>query len=383
MIYKLYGKTGKQVSAVGFGGMRFDLKQGKEENARLLLYAYEKGITYFDTAPGYCKDQSEDIFGLALEQLRSERDKLYVTTKGMPTEFDTAAKARQAVEKSLKRLKVEKIDFYHVWCIRRMDQYELAMRPGGQYEELRRCQEEGLIDEIVISSHLRGEKISAILRKGEFAGVLLGVNILNFPYRWQAVEDAAGMGLGVVAMNPLAGGMIPQHEKEFGFLCEGGETATEAALRFCIGCPQITVTLNGFTTREHIDTACRVADKARPISGEQIARIRRQVSENMDTICTGCGYCLESCPSRIPIVAYMQFYNQKLLFGMGEDQLIKQIEEWQVWGMLADREGEAKDCVECGRCQEACTQHIPIIERLREAARWEEESQKRKRKKGE
>ena len=118
MIYSEYGQTGAEVSAVGFGGMRFDESKPNEENAELLLYAWSKGINYFDTAPEYCSDTSEDIFGIALKQMADSRSRYYVSTKGMPTSFDTADKARVAVERSLKRLNVDRIDFYHVWCIR-------------------------------------------------------------------------------------------------------------------------------------------------------------------------------------------------------------------------------------------------------------------------
>jgi aryl-alcohol dehydrogenase-like predicted oxidoreductase len=69
MLYSEYGKTGAKVSAVGFGGMRFDTSRSNEENAQLLLYAQSKGINFFDTAPGYCNDMSEDIFGIALAYL--------------------------------------------------------------------------------------------------------------------------------------------------------------------------------------------------------------------------------------------------------------------------------------------------------------------------
>ena len=90
MIYKDYGKTGKKVSAVGFGGMRFDETKSNEENAKLLLYAFDKGINYLDTAPGYCSDRSEDIFGIGIDLMKERRDKFYVSTKGMPEDFDTS-----------------------------------------------------------------------------------------------------------------------------------------------------------------------------------------------------------------------------------------------------------------------------------------------------
>jgi predicted aldo/keto reductase-like oxidoreductase len=252
-----------------------------------------------------------------------------------------------------------------------MDQYELAMKKGGQYEGLMKCKEEGLIDNIVISTHLPGHQVKEIIAKGEFEGVLLGVNILNFPYRWEGVEAAHEAGLGVVAMNPLSGGQIPQYEKDLSFLVKGDEAPTEAALRFCISCPQITVTLVGFTTAEHIDMACRVAEAAKPFTNDEIEQLRGQLSEDMNAVCTGCGYCLKGCPENLPVANYMQIYNDKALFKRSEEQILKRLKDEYIWGLLVDRVADAGDCVECGACEEACTQHLNIIERLKEIDGWE------------
>ncbi len=378
MIYSEYGTTGAKVSAVGFGGMRFDTSKSDAENAELLLYAHSKGINYFDTAPDYCEDHSEDIFGIALKQMADVRNEIYVSTKGMPTSIDTADKARRAVEKSLKRLNVNKIDFYHVWCIRRMEQYELAMKKGGQYEGLAKCKEEGLIGHIVISTHLQGEQICRVIEKKEFEGILLGVNILNFLYRWQGVQAAHDADLGVVAMNPLAGGTIPQHEKELTFLASGNETPTEAAIRFCVSCPQITVALVGFTTKEHIDTACRVAESCRPFTKTDIDRVKEHISKNMDSLCTGCGYCMNNlCPKGIPIANYMQSYNEKLIQHKSNKEMVKRVIFQHEWGYLADRRADAADCIQCGECEQVCTQHLDIIDRLAEINEWERRAKRR------
>ncbi|MHC5157036.1 MAG: aldo/keto reductase [Planctomycetota bacterium] len=372
MIYNIYGKTGLRVSAVGFGGMRFDLKQSQQANADLLRYAVDQGITYLDTAPGYCEDQSEDIFGLAISQMTDQRENLYVSTKGMPEEFDTADKAIAQVEKSLTRLNTDYIDFYHVWCIRRWKEYELAMKPGGQYDGLLKCKEQGKIKHIVVSTHLRGPEVQDLVSNHEFEGVLLGVNILNFLYRWEGVQAARKAGLGVVAMNPLAGGIIPQNEESLAFLAGEGETPTQAALRFCISCPQITITLNGFTTKEHVDMACNVADKATPFTDADIERIRRHVTDKMDKLCTGCGYCMGRCPVDIPVSNFMQYYNEKLLMNKTEEEMVKQLDFQQKWLLLADRKANAADCIQCGRCEMACTQHLDIINRLGDIAKWEQ-----------
>ncbi len=371
MIYNEYGNTGKHVSVVGFGGMRFDINKSNEENAELVKYAYSKGINYFDTAPGYCDDKSESIFGLALKEIRGN---YVVSTKGMPVKFDTAEKARDAVKMSLEKLGVEKIDFYHVWCLRKMDHYRLAMKPGGQYEGLLQCKEEGLIDHIVFSSHQPGSEIKEILDEGKMDGVLLGVNILNFPYRWDGVQYAYEKGYGVVAMNPLGGGMIPKHEKELSFIAEEEETPTEAALRFAISCPEITVALNGFTTKEHIDMACKIANSAKPFTSGELNRIKDKLGKTIDSACTACGYCWD-CPKDIPIPAYMQHYNEKIIFGKSDEEIKQIIKGSHGWGLLAAKEGRAKDCIECGNCEDSCTQHLPIIDRLEEIARWEEDIQ--------
>ena len=374
MIYKEYGKTGKKVSAVGFGGMRFDTEKSQEVNAELLLYAREIGINFFDTAPEYCKDQSEDIFGLALTQMQTERDGIYVCTKGMPTAHDTAEKARTAVKKSLQRLKLDRIDFYYVWCIRKMAHYELAMKPGGQYEGLLQCQEEGLLDHIVLSTHLPGEEIRGILQQDKVEGILAGINILNFPYRWDGVQAAYDRGYGVAVMNPLAGGLIPRHEDKLGFLTEYGLTPTQTALRFVIGCPQITVALNGFTTKAHIGMACEIADTIQPMEENELDTLRKNLGKEMNSICTGCGYCMNDCPQHIPVAAYMQFYNEKALFGKSDEEMIKEIPNQHQWQLLAARQAQAADCSQCGQCEDACTQHLPIMRRLQEIAQWEAQS---------
>ncbi|MCK5806458.1 MAG: aldo/keto reductase [Lentisphaeria bacterium] len=367
MRYSEYGRTGKQVSVLGFGGMHFDTSRPRAENADLVRYACSLGVNYFDTAPGYCGDESEPIFG---EAFRDMPGPFYVSTKGMPTSFDTAGKARDAVRRSLDRLGIPKIDFYHVWCLREMDHYDLAVKPGGQYEGLLQCKEEGLIEHIVCSSHQTGPEVAHILSKDEFEGVLLGVNILNFPYRWDGLVAARDRGIGVVAMNPLAGGAIPQHESEFSFLAREGESATEAALRFNMGCPLITVTLNGFTTREHVDLACRVADSAEPMSEEEVERLRGELGENLDTICTGCGYC-KGCPQDIPVANYMQVYNEHVMFGVAGEGMTDKIRSNYSWGVLVGRAADADACTACGQCEDACTQHLPIIKRLAEMAEWE------------
>ncbi len=367
MIYKNYGKTGKKVSAVGFGGMRFNTDLSKEENSELLLYAAQKGINYFDTAPGYCDDQSEDIFGIALSQMK--RDSFIVSTKKMPGHGKNKQEHFDFVKRSLERLKVDYIDFFHIWCLRSSEQYTQAFT-SGQYEALQMAKEQGLIKHIVCSSHQPGDQIRDIIEDGKVEGILMGINLLNFPYRWKGVESCNENGLGVVAMNPLSGGAIPMNEDMFKFLCEGDETPTEAALRFAIATPQITIALVGFTTKEHIDMAVDIADNSKPMTKAQLDKITDSIGENMNSVCTGCGYCMP-CPVNISIPAYMQVYNSKQMFGKSDDEMVKVVQGERDWGLLVASQAFAKDCTQCGHCESVCTQHLNIIERLEEMAKWE------------
>ena len=88
MYYKQYGNTDMMVSAIGLGTMRYDeedIKTGRfEKCAEIPLYAFEKGINYWDTAPFYCEDKSESVTGIALSQVK--RSDVYVTSK---TNFNT------------------------------------------------------------------------------------------------------------------------------------------------------------------------------------------------------------------------------------------------------------------------------------------------------
>jgi len=369
MQYSEYGNTGKLVSALGFGGMRFDMEKSMEENAELVKYAFDKGINYFDTAPGYFDGKSEQIYGIAFKDM--PRDKFFVSDKLMPTSVNKAGEAYDTVRSMLDLMNVEYIDFFHVWCLRKMEHFKMAMRPGALYDGLLRCKEEGLIKHIVFSSHQKGNEVEKIIASAKFDGVLLGINILNFPYRWSGVLAAREHNMGVVAMNPLSGGLIPQNEDRLQFLASEGETPTEAALRFLITNKNITIALNGFTTREHIDTACRIADKATPMTDTELENIKTNISKNTTEVCTSCGYC-DSCPQGIPIPKYMQVYNDKALFNVSEKDFADKVDFHHGWGLLSEDLPEAKECTACGKCEKLCTQHLPIIKRLKEFVKLRE-----------
>lgn len=108
MIYKPYGKTGKTVSALGFGGMRFKDDCSIEERAKIIRYANNLGVNYFDTAPNYCNDRSEDIFGETFKNMPRE---FYVSTKSSLGSEPDEDSVRCRIENSLKSLVLTKLTF--------------------------------------------------------------------------------------------------------------------------------------------------------------------------------------------------------------------------------------------------------------------------------
>ncbi len=358
MIYNQYGKTGMKVSAIGFGGMRFDTKEGGniEKNAGLLHYAFEKGITYFDTAPGYCDDYSEKIFGAAFATMK--RDSFVVSTKCGLWNARTADEMRARLEQSLKTLGVDYIDIYNMWCIKDMDDYKEYMKKGGVYEGMMKAQEEGLFRHLCITTHAGSKDIADIAKTGLFEGVTLGYNAINFAYRQEGVNACIAQNMGVVTMNPLGGGIIPQNPDHFSFIrLNEADSIVVAALKFIISQPGMSVALVGFNNKREIDEAVLATENLYAMSDQYIKEQSEYLQKNLNALCTTCGYCNE-CPVDVPIPQLMDSYNYYILWN--NKNSIANHMKWH-WGMDFS---EAAKCIECGKCETLCTQKLPIVERL-------------------
>lgn len=355
MLSRSFGSTGQTVSGLGFGGMRFKNLDDVDACAALVHEARDLGITYFDTAIGYGK--SEEVMGVAFKEMQKDRAAKPFTVASK-TFAATADDVRRDCEISLKRLNVDALDFYHVWCVLSPDAWRERKAKGviAAFEHLR---DEGLVRHISVSTHMSGDEIAPLLEEYPFVSVLLGYSALNFAYREAGVAAAARLGRGVVVMNPLAGGVIPQHPQRFGWVkTRDEETVVEGALRFLWNDPRISVVLVGISDREQLHAAVRAAEGFRPIPAERIARMRSELSAAFDSLCTGCGYCSD-CPESLPLPKLMDAVNQGIL--AGEDKAITDRLRWQ-WNLLQDNGLDR--CTRCRQCEAACTQHLPIVDRL-------------------
>lgn len=359
MIYKQYGKTQMQVSAIGFGGMRFTIGDDGniERNAELVRYAFDKGITYFDTAPGYCNDYSEKIYGAAFSTMK--RDSFVVSTKCGLWNASDADEARARLEKSLQTMGLDYVDIYNIWSVKGMDDFNEYMKKGGIYEGMVKAKEEGLIRHLCITTHANSKDIAYFAESGLFDGVTLGYNAVNFAYRQGGVDACIEKKLGVVTMNPLGGGIIPQNPDYFSFIRRDMEDSiVVAALKFIVSQPGITVALVGFNNEREVDESLLATQNLYEMSDQYFSEHSKNLKENLNALCTTCGYC-DECPSGVPIPKLMDSYNHYIL--SGNKQSIAGRAKGH-WGMGVE---SAADCISCGHCETLCTQKLPIMERLK------------------
>jgi len=359
MQYREYGQTGKKVSILGFGGMRFADIDDHDECVGMMVAAAEGGVNYFDTAPGYFAGKSESVFGKGFAELRRRNLPYYSASKTFSSD---RGEIRREIEGQLKRMGVPAIDFYHVWCIAQLDAWR-ARKKDGVLETFAELKGEGLIRHVCVSSHLIDGEIRELLMEGVFEGVLFGFSAYNFKSRQAAFDAIREKGLGAVVMNPLGGGVIPRHEDRFGFLKRPGESVSAAALRFLWDHKDVTSALVGFDTIGHVRDAIAAAEGHEPRTEAELEELKAGAAASFDGICTGCAYC-DDCPEGIPVPKLMDTYNQKILgAGDGGEAIANRLK----WHWHLDR-SVAAGCTACGHCEDACTQHIDIIKRLQEIA---------------
>jgi len=363
MRYKTFGKTGKKVSVLGFGGMRFG--EDDDEALAVVRKVVETGINYIDTAPGYCSDRSEDIIGRALEGIR---DKVYLSTKSSVGQDPTADDMRKRLEESLKRFRTEKIDFYQMWNIASMEHFEKVTKPGGPYEGAVKAKEEGLISHICFTTHAPGEVIRKIIESGLFEGVTMGYNVINAPFRREGIDAALEAGIGAISMNSLAGGVLPQGRGFFSSVVEPGKSIISTALRHNFATPGLTIALSGMGKISEVEENVAAAgDEVEP-SEEMVKAIRGRFEALGENFCTSCGYCMP-CPKGVPIFLYMRTLDLEKVAGKEEAEAT--FKKYVPWIKKNEKWTSAGECAECGECEEKCTQGLDIMKRMKEAVKYD------------
>lgn len=354
---------------------------GLNRCAKLVRYASSMGINYFDIAPEYANEQEEIFF---LKAFKKMPNGFYIASKSKISSEKSSEEVFLRIKKSIQILAVPKIHFYNMWSIMSYNHYLQVIKNGGPYEGALRAKKEGLIDHIGFSAHCPPDDIIRIISEGLFKGVTISFNILNFSKMEPVLEVASTYGIGVVTMNSLGGGIIPENRQFFQSMCHSDDDdVLICALQFNGSYPQISSVLSGMKSKDEIDENIKAFfDCSKDKNASQM--IFKPLSFP-DELCTGCNYCL-SCPENIPIFDYIQVYNYTFfpdaeLMGMKNELLDSQKRHVNnFFHHLRVHHGIIPEiidnpCISCGGCEGVCTQNLPINTRLEEIYSWAQKHQ--------
>jgi len=366
MIYRELGKTGIQVSPLGFGCMRLPmvLKDGKsvvddELAGPLLQRAVELGINYFDSHWHYSNYDNQR--GVA-KALRSVRDKVYISTKTNIRELKTAADFDDYLERSLEQMELDYIDFYHFPAMTYKTWKDVIL-PLKLLDRAERAKAKGWIKHLSFSYHSDPDKIHELLDTGAFSSILGQYNLVDRKNE-EAFAYAKSVGVGTMVMGPLMGGVLTDGGDTFlEHLGSSASSAAEMGLRFVWGSPSIDVVLSGMSDLQQLEENVAYANRMETITEEERqALIDRSADlKNLnDLYCTSCNYCA-GCPENIQIGRTFQLYLQHHIWGLTES-VRKRVGQGNPWtGPWVD----PSVCTECGACIKKCPQGIDVPTELK------------------
>ncbi|HHW09820.1 MAG TPA: hypothetical protein GXX29_07595 [Firmicutes bacterium] len=379
MKYKFIPKTKWHLSALAFGCMRF---KNEETAIAAVRKAIELGVNYFDVAPAYGRGTAEAYLGKGIAGLR---DKVIVTAKSSPgnggTELGeyqpergfgirTADQVRWQIERSMRILGVDHLDLYQLWSCHSPTVFQGAIMPGGFLDGVLKAKEEGLVDYIGLTTHSPAADIIRYLKESpyEFDMLTIQFNPLNTAQR-PVLEYCAERGIGVLAMNPLAGGRLARPAPILRRIAAeaGCASMVEAALRFIIGQSDLLAALNGITYAEHAVQGAAVVEKGPlpPESEEKLVAGLNELYRSIDLqqLCTGCRYCGE-CPQGILIPEVLELFTNLRIPSLAEEAR-QGLAEKRAAGLSGY---DPAACVACGQCEQKCPNKLPVSQLMAAAA---------------
>lgn len=356
----------------GFGFMRLPMKDGEVDTAQTcqMVDAFlDEGFNYFDTAHGYLDGKSERALKTCLTS-RYPRDRYVLTDKLTDAYFKSEAEIRPFFESQLDICGVEYFDFYLMHA-----QNKNTFRHFKEchaYETAFALKAEGKVRHVGISFHDTAEFLEQILTEyPQIEVVQLQFNYLDYDdptvQSRKCYEVCRKYGKPVFIMEPVKGGnlvKLPEAAKAVLDDLHGGSPASYA-IRFAASFPGVAMVLSGMSDMQQMRENTSFMRSFTPLNETELAAIEqvKTIFRGMNLIpCTGCRYCVAGCPTHIAI--------PDLLFAlMNANQLHHDWNADYYYTQVHTAPGrKASDCVKCGRCEDACPQHLPIRQLLMDVA---------------
>ena len=263
---RMLGKTGVKLPILGYGGAGLVKVWGSplspEDRVKLVRYAYDRGVRYYDTAGNYMESQS--ILG---EALKDVRDNVYLVTK---VETPVAGGVRRAVEKLLKELQTDYLDAILIHGTPGIEQMsvEQAMKIHGELVKLRN---ERIVRFIGFSAHSYFDKALALISSGGFDQCMLSYGYIPRGYNqiWSArmvelrnacVAKAHEFGMAIAAMKVVGGGVLGAWS---GYIVPGFDKKRlgqlpAAAIRYVLQDERIHLLVIGMRLKQELDANIKI-----------------------------------------------------------------------------------------------------------------------------
>ena len=256
-----FGKIGWKLPILAYGGAALPKAWlnplSTEDRVKLVRYAYDRGLRYFDTAGNYMESQA--ILG---EGLKDVRDDVYLVTKVETTNPD---KVRSAVEKSLKEMQTDYLDAILIHGTPGIEQMSVE-RAMEIHAELVKLQAEGITKFIGLSAHSYFDKALALISTGEFDLCMLAYGYIPRGYnqifsartlelRNACMAKAHELDMGIAAMKVVGAGIlgawsgyvVPEFDKE------RLQDLPGAAIRYVLDDERIDLLVIGMRLEKEID----------------------------------------------------------------------------------------------------------------------------------
>ncbi len=325
------------------------------------------GFNWFDVAHTYCEGACEDAVRRSLVE-RHPRESFILTDKLPTMILQTEGDAERIFAGQLEACGVGYFDNYMVHCA------TAAFCEHAEklhlFDFVERKKREGKVQATGFSYHDSPELLDWLLKMHpEIDFVQLQISYLDWEdspiQARRCYETARRHGKPVVAMCPLKGGLladVPRDvERMFREECPDS-TPAEWAMRYVASLEGVVCVLSGMSSLEQVQTNCAFMRHIEPLNSVGHAIIDkavRSICRNTPIQCTGCGYCLPVCPEKIGIPDLLSLYNKDVA-----DNHAGSAARSMRYASVTEGGGKASDCTGCRRCEEACPQHIRIVDAL-------------------
>ena len=381
MRYRKLGKTNLEASILGFGAMRlpmigdpgglagFDPKIPIDEARadKMVQYALDKGVNYFDTAYAYHGGRSETYIGKILHPVRN---KVLIASKLPVWNIQKTEDFESIFQEQLGKIQTDYLDVYLVHSLNSI--HWEKMKRFGVLEFLDKLKADGRIRAAGFSFHDEIKVFKRIVDGYDWDITQIQYNYYDQDYQAgrEGLRYAAERNIGVIIMEALRGGKlvsrIPDAVQKIWNSAAVRRTPAEWGMRWVWNHPEAAVVLTGASSLDQIKENIDMIKDAEPnsLTAEELAlfdRARGVYRSKLKVDCTSCAYCMP-CPNGVDIPSNFQLYNDIFLF---DDREFSPF----FYKNLMDESQRAASCIECGVCSEKCPQKIDIVRELKEAVK--------------